>query len=884
MKHVPPLLVVLLSTLVQARATASEVDFARDIQPIFRERCVACHGPLKQELGLRLDTGLLSLQGGDSGPVIVPGKVKESRLIEAITGDPATWIMPAEGKPLTAAEIDLLKRWIDAGATIPAHEDPPADPNQHWFFHVPVKAPLPPVESTDLSNPIDCFLEAARAAKGLEASPAADKSLLLRRVYFDLIGLPPTRAELHQFLQDDASDAYQRVVERLLADPRYGERWGRHWMDVWRYSDYVGTETEVFGGERHVWRWRDWILDSLNADKSYDRMLQEMLAGDELAPNDPNVLRATGYLVRNQARVGGRNVWLQDVVEHTSQAMMGLTFRCARCHDHKYDPISQAEYYSLRAIFEPVDSRIDRLPHERATEKDGLARVYDDKPTVDTKLFIGGDPQQPDEKTKITPAAPHALGVAMDETRQVNLPPEVSNPALLSFVREQEVTQMESQLRTAEEQLTKLRDPKTSPSALELSLAEKRKAAAELEVTMVKVCFQAEHAEFQAIPQATEVKQTAGRFQRQLAVLRTEISELEATAELDKLFAEPPEKQKADTIEAVRKKLADAQKALTKAREQMQQPVEGYEPIVKKYPRESSGRRLTFARWLTRRENPATARVAVNHVWMRHFGRPLVESVFDFGLNGRKPTHPELLDWLAVDFMEHGWSLKHLHRQIVTSRAYQMASVRRPQHKNEQIDPDNVFLWRMNPRRMEAEELRDAVLYTSGKLEATIGGASLKPSEADSVFRRSIYFRHSVEEGAELLKLFDGADANECYRRSMSIVPQQALAMTNSRFSLEQSRFVAARLKNELADAFRDPSQFISAAFELLLSRGPTASETADCTQFLSQQADLYRATNEATIGSEGKPLVEASQDPEQRARESLVHVLLNFDSFLTIR
>jgi cytochrome c5 len=338
------------------------VDYLRDVKPILEHSCFACHGATKQESGLRLDTGTSIHKGGDSGPAVVAGDPVASLLIQAVTGSTGSRMPPeGEGTPLSDEQIQTLLKWINAGAASPADEQPQIDPRTYWSYQPVVRPEPPEVASADwVRTPIDAFIAARHADVGLTPNREASRETWLRRVSLDLIGLPPTPDELHAFLADSTADAYATVVDDLLARPEYGERWGRHWMDVWRYSDWYGSRAgnEIRYSQRHIWRWRDWIVESLNADKGYDRMLIEMLAGDELAPTDPDTLRATGFIGRNWYKFD-RNVWMFDAVEHTAQAFLGLTLRCARCHDHKYDPISQQDYYRFRAFFEPHDVRTD---------------------------------------------------------------------------------------------------------------------------------------------------------------------------------------------------------------------------------------------------------------------------------------------------------------------------------------------------------------------------------------------------------------------------------------------------------------------------------------------------------------------------------------------
>jgi hypothetical protein len=575
-----------------------------------------------------------------------------------------------------------------------------------------------------IRNPIDLFLAAEHERQGLIPRPEAPKAVLLRRVYLDLVGLPPTRADVEAFLADTSPGAYERVVDRLLASPAYGERWGRHWMDVWRYSDWAGYGAEVRDSQPFIWHWRDWIIESLNEDVGYDRMVQEMLAADELAPGDEDALRATGFLVRNWYKFN-RNVWLDRIVEHTGKAFLGITLNCARCHDHFFDPIGQKEYYAFRAIFEPHNIRTDRWPGEPDLKKNGLPRVFDAQPGALTHLFVRGDELNPDKGQTIPPAVPAFLGGNF-EINLVSLPPA-------------------------------------------------------------------------AVPPGS--------------------------------------------------------------------------------PATSTGRRLALARWITDTQNPLTARVAVNHIWMRHFGSPLVPTVFDFGQNGLRPTHPALVDWLAAEFMENGWSMKHLHRLIVTSSVYRTDSTSDPASASK--DPDNRWLWRINARRMEAEAVRDSLLAVSGQLDRTLGGPDLDHNLGLTLPRRSLYFRHAPEKQMTFLMVFDAANMVECYRRSESIVPHQALALANSTLALAQARVLARKLSAECAEK----TAFIRVAFEQVLCRPPTDAERDACLQFLEKQTTLLTERKGLTPFSGGPACpVPASADPHQRAREDLVGVLLNHHEFVTVR
>ena len=427
------------------------MDYVKQIKPLFEARCTRCHGALKQKSGLRLDASPLVLKGGKHGAILIPGKASQSKLIDAITGETAHMRMPEDGDPLMPAEIALIRGWIDEGAKSP-DEPIPSGPESHWSFKQPVRPAVPQVKNaTWVRNPVDAFVAAEHEARGLSPRAEAEKSVLLRRVTLDLTGIPPTRDELHAFLADTSSDAYEKVVDRLLASPRYGESWGRHWMDVWRYSDWAGYDTEVRFSRPHIWRWRDWIIESLNADKPYDQMVREMLAGDEIAPADPQVVRATGFLARNWSlynRVG----WMDEAVEHTSKAFLGLTFNCAKCHDHMFDPVSQREYFQYRSIFETYDVRVDPVPGIIDTNASGIVRVVDGDEKRPTYLFIRGDDRNPNKDELMTPTVPASLG-GKYEVAKIDLPPAGYYNGLKDYVRKDLLAAADTAVAAAEKTL-----------------------------------------------------------------------------------------------------------------------------------------------------------------------------------------------------------------------------------------------------------------------------------------------------------------------------------------------------------------------------------------------------------------------------------------------
>ena len=837
------LLTLAAVALAACPCLAAEVDYTRDVKPLLRARCSACHGAVRQKARLRLDASPLIRKGGRHGAVVVPGKAEESLLIEAVLGKDRPRMPPEkEGAGLSPRDIALLRAWIDQGARMPDEPIPP-DPRNHWAFRPPTRPAVPRVPGA--SNPVDAFVIARRSRHGVSAvNPPADRAVLLRRVFLDLVGLPPTPEQLHAFLADTAPDAYEKVVGRLLASPQYGERWGRHWMDVWRYSDPFGLGEEYRYSQRHIWRWRDWIIEALNADKGYDRMVVEMLAGDELAPADRATLRATGYLARNWYKFN-RNAWMQDTVEHTAAGFLGLTLRCARCHDHKYDPLDQQDYYRFRAFFEPHDVRIDPLPGQPDIKKDGIARAFDARPDAPTYLFRRGDERAPDTSRVLTPGVPALLGGDLS----VKAVPPTAHDFALALKAAAAVARKQAQAELA--------------AALRSGKGEKTARAAVAAVEARVAAEQARHAEPSKPARWKMLAVAAVRAERRLAVLRA----AEAV-----LRAEQMGPGGARALAAARKSLATTRAAAGKEDT-------AYTPLVRQAPRGSTGRRLALARWIADRRNPLAARVAVNHVWMRHFGKPLVATVANFGLNGKKPTHPELLDWLAVEFMESGWSMKHLHRLLVTSATYRLSS--RASAAGLKADPENRFLWRMNPRRMEAEAVRDSLLAVAGQLDATMGGPILDVRLGQTSRRRSLYFRFNTEYRMLFIDQFDAASPTECYQRGESVLPQQALALANSALALNGSR----RLARRLAERARGPGEFVTAAFESVLGRPPSAEERTRCERFLREQAALVRNPSRLTpFPASAGAVVPPSADPGQRARENLILVLFNHNDFVTIR
>jgi hypothetical protein len=969
-------------------SSAMAVDYAKDIKPLLRERCYACHGALKQKAGLRLDSVALLKAGGDSGDAT-------QHLLERLTTIDKADRMPPEGEGamFNAEQVRKVREWLAAGAPGITDEQPEADPRAHWAYQVP-KAAVPSskfqvssskavtLETRNLkpetSSLIDALHAEHLASKQLKPQPAASHEVWLRRVHFDLTGLPPDSSDL--------SD--QALVDRLLSSPQFGERWARHFMDIWRYCDWYGLGAQLRHSQKHIWHWRDWIIESLNADKGYDRMILEQLAADELAPEDRSMLRATGFLARSYY-LFNRTTWLDETIEHTSRAFLGLTMQCVKCHDHKYDPIDQADYYRLRAVFEPLHVRLDPLPGITDFEENGLPRVFDLHLDRATYRHVRGDEKNEDKSKPMTPGIPGVLEFASFTPKSISLPQTIAKPFLQPFVlkdhlaaAEAEITALEKQLPSkpqASSAITKpktiLRDDFTKPRpevwktvsgtwkhengtlrqsetgmtrrlmqlttplpadfdatvsftirggqkwksvGLVFDLAEHsdvlvymsavqggskvqiapgengqasypaggshamlvkenerhtlhvRALGQQIQVSvggeqvitytltkprvpgaMALAAFDAAVEFYSFELEALPASSNTPLIEKQLAAAKLKPAMLRAafTAESqkgDKALAKAAAlaeaqfklaKAEADLAKADAKKLKAAQDAVAAAKKKLKEPGEAFTPIlaslkaqegpddpdnakVQTYPATSTGRRLAFAQWIADKRNPLTARVLVNQVWMRLTGSSFVPDVSDFGLRAPKPAQQDILDTLAAGFMENGWSMKWLIKQIVLSDLYRRSSSNAAADaRTLAADPDNTFIWRMNPRRLESQSVRDALLALGGKLDLTLGGPSLDPDKAESLPRRSLYFIQTPDTEHRFLGAFDNANVLECYRRNESVVPQQALALTNSQLSRATADALAEKLR---ADA---PADFIRSAFQAILNRAPTEKE-----------------------------------------------------------
>ena len=888
-------------------ASDDTVDYLRQIKPILRERCFACHGALKQEGDLRLDTFNLMIRGGDSGAAILPGDPSESILLQRVTATDVDERMPPEneGDPLSAKQVKLIRNWLATESTAPKDEQPDADPKDHWAFR-PITYPEVHKNRGETwgNNPVDAFLAQKHQQHGLVPQVQASRIILLRRLHFDLIGIPPTNEEITAFENDPSPDWYEKTVDRLLESQQHGERWARHWMDIWRYSDWWGLGQQLRRSQKHIWHWRDWIVESLNEDIPYDEMVRLMLAADELHPNDLDKLRATGFLARNYW-LFNRNQWMDETVEHVSKGFLGLTINCAKCHDHKYDAIEQADFYRMRAFFEPYHVRLDVVPGQPDLTRDGIPRVYDGLPHTPTYLFIRGQESNPDKSTVIHPGVPEIIEFEKLKIEPVALPSKAWQPARRSWVIDDHLAAAQKHIETVQATVTAAQEklaaegkekesqsetpalgPEVSERRQELKVAEAAIDIAIAERVGIKRRAEAMRAAWavtdnksddpsDALAEFHSKKTTeAIRAERELAVAKGRHGV--AVAELELLRAADDKQDKA------KEKLKSSNELLDKAiaginaeikETDQYTPIAGAkwtptrflfsgkdDPTVEFVP-QSTGRRTALAKWITDRRNPLTARVAVNHIWMRHMGVPLVSSVFDFGRNGDHPVHLELFNWLAAEFVDNGWSMKHLHRVIVNSAAYRMSSSRAGGETNAAIDPDNRYLWRRVPVRIESQLVRDSILAHASTLDLTMGGPTVPRAQQDASTRRSLYFFHSNNERNMFLTTFDEASVTECYRRDQSVVPQQALALTNSKLVLDASLQITKQLSMQTTD----DSAFIRKAFLVLLGIRANDEEVAAGNKALTVWRQLPGGSAENT-------------------RAKFVWALINHNDFVTLR
>lgn len=821
------------------------VEFDRDVKPLLEARCTKCHGPEKQKGGLRLDAGAEILKGGNSGSVVLPGKSADSLLIHLVAGLEPDRSMPPGGPNLTSTEIGKLRAWIDQGAKVPsadAQSAPLRLASKHWSFQ-----PIRPVTPPEVKNrswvrtPIDQFILARLEREGVSPSPEADKLTLLRRVYLDLIGLPPRIDEIDDFLHDESDSAYERLVDRLLASPHYGERWGRHWLDLARYADSDGYEKDL--GRPHAWRYRQWVIDALNRDLPFDQFTIEQLAGDLLPNPTSEQLAATGFHRNTLTNLEGgtdpeefRVAAVNDRVHTTATVWLGLTMSCAQCHDHKYDSISQREYYQLFAFFNQDEEVFVEapLPGERAAHAWRTWWHNQHRPWLVAQLEAYRQHHFPAAQ------AYWENNLKLPELRQ--LPEKIQSVLLLEPAKRSNEQQ---------QQLTDFY------SGLDPRLKKFKDALAKFDQTQPK------------LTQAPALK--LGTVRKTHVHIRGDFLRkgVEVTPGTPAIL--PPLTQTSEV------KVAGAGPMATS-----NQPS-----------------RLDLARWLVSAEQPLTPRVIVNWVWRNHFGRGMVNTPEDFGVRGEPPSHPELLDWLAHEFRGSGWSLKRLHRLIVTSAVYRQSAVHRPELRDR--DPQNVWLARQNRLRLEAELIRDGALAVSGLLNRKVGGPSVRPPQPQGIaeltyansnrwiestgpdrFRRGLYIWFQRTSPYPMLISFDAPESNVCAaKRERTNTPLQALTLLNDVVFVEAAQAFGRRLLREEpgqgpeADLAR-----ITLAMRICLARPPTAAEQKTLSRLLADFRSLASQSPDPSALS--GPALPGVTPQEQAAWVAFARALMNLDEFIT--
>ena len=849
MKHrILGLLVAMFACSDNAFADDAEklAFFVKKIRPVLVENCLKCHGETKANGKLRLDSKLAVLKGGISGAAIIPGKAKDSLLIKALRHDDPELKMPSKDKKLPDNVIADFEKWIDMGAPDPRDGKQPAvadgidwkKSREFWSFQVPKMPELPKVQNAGwVKTPIDRFILAKMEAEKLAPVRSATKRELIRRATFDLTGLPPTPDEVEAFVKDEAPDAYAKVVDRLLASPHYGERWGRHWLDVARYAEDQ-AHTFAVTPNTSAWRYRDWVINAFNEDMPYDRFVKMQIAADliekDAAARLAN-LPALGlfglgpqYYRDNNCGARADADELDDRVDTLTRAFLGLTVACARCHDHKFDPIPQIDYYSIAGVFKSSKIANVQLADKALLEKVAKHQELIKKTDEGIKAFVRA------EKTEL------ALRHKNDVSRYL-----LSTWHFQIAKQKQPTWSIQQQAKKDKldaGQMTKLVEYlKKPPQVLGLTAfkrftADEEDKAVAFAQTFEKKAQEAIARREQEQPLDDVQRETFNGLFGDTGVFAPNDNELKAKL--------PPEKSKSFEemkAELVKLQKTDMSKSLPVAHALVEVTPANMKIFLRGNPTkfgdeaprrflkilagdnpplftQGSGR-LELASVIASKDNPLTARVIANRIWQNHFGRGLVGTPSNFGMLGDRPTHPELLDWLAVRFMDTGWSMKKLHREIMLSAVYQLSS--EPNEKNFSSDGDNRWLWRMNRRRLDVESWRDSMLAVSGKLDAKLGGPTTNLSAVENT-RRTVYAKISRHDLNAVLRLFDFPDANiTSERRNETTVPQQQLFVLNSPFVIETAKTFAARIQKEATS----DTERVQRAFGLTYGRPASADE-----------------------------------------------------------
>ncbi|MFI4874811.1 MAG: DUF1549 domain-containing protein, partial [Blastopirellula sp. JB062] len=720
--------------------------FETKVRPLLAQHCYQCHGAEEQKSDLRLDRRQHFMHGGAGGPIVEPGKPDESVLIEAVKWE--SYEMPPKGK-LRDEEIAILETWVRNGAYWPEDAETRDEDelftaeDRNWWAFQPVKKPkVPDVdESAIAQNPIDHFVLAKLKENQITAAPPAERRSLIRRIYFDMLGVPPTAEEIERFAQDQRENAYELLVDQILNDSRYGERWATHWLDLVRYADSDGYRQDAY--RPLAWRYRDYVIRSLNEDKSYKRFLQEQLAGDEIAPNDHDAMIATYFLRAgvyeyNSRDAEGQQVLIADELTDTvGDVFLGMGVACAHCHNHKFDPILRDDYYRLQAFFKPMiweDKRLLATEEELHTYRRELAQWEEKHQALLAKIEAIEKPAKQKKENR-------AVGM---------FPPEVQE---IYWKPREERTTYENQIHYLVKRQVELGYAKFSSAIPKSKKAEWEALKKELQPLL------------KSKPQKPEIADVA----------------VDAAGDLSPTQI-PGDRRERDIAPGFLTILNPGSAEINR------------EGVVAE---ETSGRRTALARWLTQDDNPLSPRVIVNRIWQYHFGVGLSSNASDFGRLGEPPTHPELLDWLTLQFIQEDWRLKPLHRKILLSATYRQSSLTAAPERARLVDPQNRLLWRFPARRLEAEQIRDAMLAVSGELKPKSGGPSA--SSNDTV--RSSYTKKMRNSPDALLESFDAPGGfSSVAQRNSTTTATQSLLMINGDWTLKRAEAMAQRLNREYGD------------------------------------------------------------------------------------
>ena len=755
--------------------------FETKVRPLLAENCYACHGDEKQKGGLRLDSREAILTGGESGAAIVAGNSVDSLLLQAVRYESLE--MPP-GNKLPDESISVLEAWVRRGAPWPdakagavamkRAERGFSDEERAWWALQPVKLVAPPLDTNDhwSRNEIDRFIHAGLAKENLRPAAEADRATLIRRLSFDLIGLPPTPNEIADFVADADPAAYEKLVDRLLASPHYGERWARHWLDVVRYADSDGYRIDHYRPD--AWRFRDYVIRSLNSDKPYDRFVQEQLAGDEMFPDNSDALIATGYLrhwiyeYNNRDVRGQWDIILNEITDTTSDVFLGVGLQCARCHDHKFDPVLQKDYFRLRAFFEAIDPQ-DKIVVAPTAEQQAYETKLREWETRTAELRAQIAELEAPYRSK---AARDAIGIfPLDIQNIMNALSESRSP-LEQQLHNLAWRQVDYEYDRLDEKIKG--DNKDRLLELRRDLAKYDDAKPAALATALVVTDISSHAPSTIIP-------------KRLTEVGPGFPSIIDSA--DAVIAPPAPNQK------------------------------------------TTGRRTALAKWLTQPDNPLSTRVIVNRIWQGHFGRGLAQNASDFGTLGGPPSHPELLDWLTDRFVSSGWQMKDLHRLIVTSATYRQSSEHPQLAAFQLIDPANRFYWRFNTRRLDAEQIRDAILAVTGQLNLQAGG----PGVQSDIPRRSIYLRVMRNERDALLDVFDlPLFFTSTSSRDTTTSPVQSLLLFNSQIMMNHG----LKFADHLQSLSIETHETLQTLWKSALGRLPTEAEVVEAQRFIAEQTE----------------------------------------------